>query len=720
MASSIPLHCNICPKHPKFSDLSHLLTHVASKGHLSHYFKAQVRSASEPSVRKELEIYDKWYDRHRISKLMCQRMITKDNKLVKTERRRHIKPDSIKQEAIKQEAKFPKVASVNGQKRAETKVKREIVIDPQLASVPASSTEQRDDGDDLEFQGQITRPGVPFMSSRVADEKPKDEQNRLQARASIGSLPYPFLKSNDEGGDSKPVIVDEKESIYPDPSTVQPHGFDVLAIVELGSTGSSLTSVPSDTPEIEDLQSVAECSKLKGTIWPGMDLFDSASALAKRRRNQKKDGSMLAQMKWTSATVRPKEVIYTLDGNIHKTQPITGQVESSPFKQPTPKPKRVRAKPKRPALGPVTSNTTGTQKPRPNGGPPRRRGRPRNIQPPNTPTRPPTARKKAVQKRRPAPPNDDEVEWQIATGEEVTGQRKKMKVHQDAIAIDSTIENSLSEELPAFDSNDVYTYFEETSSYTPSPLPLSHGLPYLNSGFTSHSPYLNHAAFGSQALDHGAPNPLHPANKENIKPMLNPLGRIDDSAANVLVQGRRNAHQYFDVAHSQSTHFFNTYPSNMPFGSYYPGGFPTGSYMPQMQYQSAAQYPYAPTMPTANPLRPTYTALQPPVFPMQPTPPPQKRPQVSRHLRTSSPRGTIVVDTTLQSNPRIGTSGKDPKLMTKPGGPGSEDGDSGDDTIDEDILADESGDDEIHASHQRLNWYAWSNKWQKIQMLMAF
>jgi hypothetical protein len=84
MATSIPLSCNICPKKPKFSDVSHLLTHVASKGHLSHYYKVKVRSSSDPEARKLIDTYDRWYGEWRVEDLMSERMNLKDKKRPRT------------------------------------------------------------------------------------------------------------------------------------------------------------------------------------------------------------------------------------------------------------------------------------------------------------------------------------------------------------------------------------------------------------------------------------------------------------------------------------------------------------------------------------------------------------------------------------------------------------------------------------------------------------
>ena len=84
VANSIPLHCNVCPKKPNFSDVSHLLTHIASKGHLSNYFKMKVRSSTEEASRRVIEEYDQWYAEWNVEDLMSERMNQKDKRRTRT------------------------------------------------------------------------------------------------------------------------------------------------------------------------------------------------------------------------------------------------------------------------------------------------------------------------------------------------------------------------------------------------------------------------------------------------------------------------------------------------------------------------------------------------------------------------------------------------------------------------------------------------------------
>lgn len=77
---AVPLVCNICSKKPNFSDLSHLLTHIGSKAHLSTYYKIKVRSAADEASRNIIEEYDIWYAENDIEAFMSDRMTQKEER----------------------------------------------------------------------------------------------------------------------------------------------------------------------------------------------------------------------------------------------------------------------------------------------------------------------------------------------------------------------------------------------------------------------------------------------------------------------------------------------------------------------------------------------------------------------------------------------------------------------------------------------------------------
>ena len=79
-------------------------------------------------------------------------------------------------------------------------------------------------------------------------------------------------------------------------------------------------------------EKLSDSPRLKGILWPGMDLFDSATPEMKRMRNQRKDSSVLDQMMATSNEVEPTEVVYHPNGQVSHPRDIFGPLstENSP------------------------------------------------------------------------------------------------------------------------------------------------------------------------------------------------------------------------------------------------------------------------------------------------------------------------------------------------------------------------------------------------------
>ncbi|KAL8375976.1 hypothetical protein RB595_007197 [Gaeumannomyces hyphopodioides] len=78
---SIPLYCALCPERQNFSDVSHLLTHISSKSHLSRKFDTELRAQGDDEVSAaSLAEYQRWYAKHRIGDLLQRRMETKQRR----------------------------------------------------------------------------------------------------------------------------------------------------------------------------------------------------------------------------------------------------------------------------------------------------------------------------------------------------------------------------------------------------------------------------------------------------------------------------------------------------------------------------------------------------------------------------------------------------------------------------------------------------------------
>lgn len=79
-SKQIPLHCTVCPETPRFSDVSHLLTHIASKGHLHHETQTKLKAHQDVAASVSLQRYEQWYKDNGIEGLLVERMKAKQLK----------------------------------------------------------------------------------------------------------------------------------------------------------------------------------------------------------------------------------------------------------------------------------------------------------------------------------------------------------------------------------------------------------------------------------------------------------------------------------------------------------------------------------------------------------------------------------------------------------------------------------------------------------------
>ena len=91
----IPLLCIVCPETPRFSDVSHLLTHIASKGHLHHETQTKLKSHQDIAAGVALQQYDQWYRQNGIEALLVQRMKAKQVKEATRNKRNRPTPANI-------------------------------------------------------------------------------------------------------------------------------------------------------------------------------------------------------------------------------------------------------------------------------------------------------------------------------------------------------------------------------------------------------------------------------------------------------------------------------------------------------------------------------------------------------------------------------------------------------------------------------------------------
>ncbi|KAK7632387.1 hypothetical protein IWX47DRAFT_786577 [Phyllosticta citricarpa] len=280
-SSGIPLHCSICPKRPNFSDVSHLLTHVASKGHLSHYYKIKVKAASEAECQRQIEAYDRWYAEWGVEDLMSERMNLKEKKRTRT-----------------RAASEPYLMQTSNAPQDQLRRKAANALDPRL-------------GEQLIKHEPSPTPPPGYNGQFQPSFAPK-----------VQTWPSPLTNT----------------TAY---SSLYGHDYDGSEIFTTKSDSISRTTTPpplhnASIPiglDHENDMAVSEASKLKGVFWPGMDIFDSATPEMKRKRNQKKDVSVVEQLEHNSQEVEATELVWTPFGSFKKQKPISGSVtDSSPIK----------------------------------------------------------------------------------------------------------------------------------------------------------------------------------------------------------------------------------------------------------------------------------------------------------------------------------------------------------------------------------------------------
>lgn len=595
--TSIPLLCKICPKDPEFSDISHLLTHVASKGHLAQELKAKVRSRQDASIREKLDAYDRWYEKYQLEKLLSQRLILRESKDTSSRAKRSVKsPPSASAKTLrprkrraKTSEKLPEASPVKSE---------EPPIDPQLSWFPPSSPSP--------FLSLSGHGGLPqhdqafdhrYHIPRMCEEQDVNANRRADIASTPSRIPsgQKFLQDPGPGTDSEndyfnTFIRSPTRTAYPDPSEIlgDPFGFSPPQTVEQAGEYANSTPDP-NCRNIEKVESI-QPPILKGVKWPGMSIFDSASLEAQRLRNQKKDGSILEQMEHNSGVVEQMERIYWPDGSLKLERLITGNVESSPLKEPTPPPKRQRTKVKKTLLTDISTNApkpTRRARKAPGQFPATQASDLRNIS------------KKALATLDPPPPrfvypktahmgydaaNEEDLERRLTSGNFGNSRRQAFDVFNDNVATGGS-ESAITGTRPAKPSakTEGYPFLHNTHGHQGPPHSQADGLSAWRIPF---APLKSSAGNQKRVQPDGLPwdaqlrsfaNSSKPStaeeDSENIEPILDGDGRVDDQVSQA--HNGRITQRYFSVTGNQPPQFFNSLPPHMDFGGLaepkYPG-----------------------------------------------------------------------------------------------------------------------------------------------------
>lgn len=126
----------------------------------------------------------------------------------------------------------------------------------------------------------------------------KTQQTKQEGKEElpIQALPLttPFNSTMDQQGQGTLLANEELEDL-PIPGLQSPNGSD-FDTFEMGDEYFDRHDGPSGPP-------------LKGKFWPGMGIFDAATEEERRKRNQRKDVSVIQKMKTASQAVETSEMV---------------------------------------------------------------------------------------------------------------------------------------------------------------------------------------------------------------------------------------------------------------------------------------------------------------------------------------------------------------------------------------------------------------------------
>lgn len=252
------LRCTICPNDPKFTNASHLLTHLGSKLHLKKIFELELRAKVEPLAARHLENFKAWYTGFGIDRALAVRQKMKEKR-----------------------------------KREEEKENLQLEEDRKTFFKESPSVKrERLEENFTTMDTNITFPSTPLFPA-LNDSPLPTSVNPLATVMPRGMEQLIHGASDDE---SHSIIPEEPESEREEEeeadSTGLPPSAKKLFISFKARTPTNCVGKRSwetddvrchsilDSAEINDPKEV----KVKGKAWPGMRVFDWATPELRARR----------------------------------------------------------------------------------------------------------------------------------------------------------------------------------------------------------------------------------------------------------------------------------------------------------------------------------------------------------------------------------------------------------------------------------------------------
>ncbi|KAH8676131.1 hypothetical protein BX600DRAFT_546822 [Xylariales sp. PMI_506] len=318
----IPLICTICPKNSKFSDVSHLLTHIASKGHLSNMFQLDIAKNTDDSARHALDAYNIWFETFNIRGLLQSRSENRQQRISRG-RGRSISNSANQTAELSLGHLSATDNDIFGTRSARRgKSNNAMTSSDQMKSEPnpegdLESTLQPSDHMSHLYGWEGVRRTPDWSGLDIAYLPP-----RRMVQSDIDAHP---VNGEGEDGDNE---YGRSSNIYQSLGG----GEDMQDNVDVSSGHISedmnkraITDEEANTKVTlseEERERIHFSKYLKGEVLPGMGGFDAATKDERRRRNQKKDPAVLAVMEQNSQAVGRTEHVRNFDLEVQRERDV--------------------------------------------------------------------------------------------------------------------------------------------------------------------------------------------------------------------------------------------------------------------------------------------------------------------------------------------------------------------------------------------------------------
>lgn len=288
--NNIPLVCMLCENSPTFSDVSHLLTHISSKSHLSRRFQLDIKAPTDAVVKQRLDLYENWAQMNDIQQLLTLRQEAKEQKKETLLRRQKgpSKDVSRTKRFLNRCYHYPNLNFCNADHlRIQKKARRN-------SNAPANFKTEPEDSPQMP-------PAAPTHHFNPLNQQNQQGWNPNGSYDNSYQLPSTAYQTPSHQRTRSEYPEPEPDSL-PKP-TIRPDQDDEP--VETGNQAGSRTPT------------------LKGVVYEGMGIFDAGTPEMKRMRNQKKDPSVVQSMMSDSRAITDIEYVWDSDmSNVQRIRSV--------------------------------------------------------------------------------------------------------------------------------------------------------------------------------------------------------------------------------------------------------------------------------------------------------------------------------------------------------------------------------------------------------------